>query len=167
MAEHGEMSGASVRVAATRADAELAGKLLDDFLAEFDTPSPGAAKFTERLATAIAADDGLLVLMAYADGAPVGLAVLAVRPTCFVDGRAIMLEELYVVPKRRGQGIGSALLRRAITEAQTRGVEFFEVGVDEGDVAARRFYERHGFTNAAAPGSDERMLYFEQELGPG
>ena len=60
MAEHGEMSGASVRVAATRADAELAGKLLDDFLAEFDTPSPGAAKVGERLATAIAADDGLI-----------------------------------------------------------------------------------------------------------
>ena len=115
MAEPGEMSVASVRVAATRADAELAGTLLHDFFAEFDTPSPGAAKFGERLAKAIAADDGLLVLIAHTDGAPVGLAVLAVRPTCFVDGRAIMLEELYVVPERRGQGICSALLRRSIT----------------------------------------------------
>ena len=41
-----------------------------------------------------------------------------------------MLEELYVVPERRSEGIGTALIRRSIAEALARGVEFFEVGVD-------------------------------------
>lgn len=153
-----------VRVAAPGADAELAGRLLHDFLVEFDAPSPGAVALRDRFEALLAADTGMLVLIAVSGGTPLGLAVLVVRPTCFVDGQAAMLEELYVVPERRGEGIGSAILQRALTEATARGVEFFEVGVDEGDVDARRFYERHGFTNEARPGTAERMLYYEQEL---
>ena len=155
-----------VRVATPGADAEVAGTLLHDFLAEFAAPSPGAAKLRDRFESRLVADTGMLVLIAASDTTPVGLAVLVVRPTCFVDGRAMTLEELYVVPDRRGEGIGSAIIRCAVAEGAARGVEFVEVPVDEGDVDARRFYERHGFTNQAEPGTDQRMLYYEQELRP-
>lgn len=155
-----------MRVAGPGADAEVAGALLHDFQAEFDSPSPGATALRDRFASLLGDGTGMLVLIATSDDTPVGLGVLVVRPTSFVDGRAIMLEELYVVPGRRGEGIGSAIIRRAMAEAAERGVEFFEVGVDEGDVDARRFYERHGFTNEAQPGGDERMLYYERELRP-
>ena len=35
--------------------------------------------------------------------------------------------------------------------------------MDEVDVDARRFYERHGFSNTE-PGGTDRMLYYEREL---
>jgi hypothetical protein len=40
-----------------------------------------------------------------------------------------------------------------------RSVSLVEINVDEGDVDARRFYERHGFA-ATEPGSPERALYY-------
>ena len=76
-----------------------------------------------------------------------------------------LLDELYVVPALRGQGIGSALLDRAEAVARQRGAEVLEINVDGEDVDARRFYERHGYTNTE-PGQDEPMLYYYRRLGP-
>ena len=42
-------------------------------------------------------------------------------------------------------------------------VELIEINVDEGDVDARRFYERHRFA-ATDPDSGERALYHFREL---
>lgn len=153
-----------VRRAETDEDARVAGALLHDFLGEFATPTPGAAALAERLRKLLGRDD-IVILLAGATGKPLGLAILVTRPTSFFDdARAAMLEELYVVPDRRDQGIGSALIERSVAEARARGVRFYEIGVDEGDVDTRRFYEHHGFTNQARPDTDERMLYLEREL---
>jgi hypothetical protein len=40
-----------------------------------------------------------------------------------------------------------------------------EINVDGQDADARRFYERHGYTNTE-PGQDEPMLYYYRRLGP-
>lgn len=40
-----------------------------------------------------------------------------------------------------------------------------QINVDEDDRDARRFYERHGFTNLES-GSTERMLCYLRELRP-
>jgi GNAT superfamily N-acetyltransferase len=73
-----------------------------------------------------------------------------------------LLDELYVVPRLRGHGIGSQVIDRLLTETHARAVSLVEINVDEGDVDARRFYERHGFV-ATEPGSDERALYYFRE----
>lgn len=154
-----------VRLAATPEDAAVAGGLLADFQDEFDSPNPGTDVLGARLGRLLGRDDVVILIAAEGD-TPLGLAILMLRPTSFYDeGRAAMLEELYVVPDRRDQGIGTAILERSIAEARARGVVFYEIGVDESDTDTRRFYERHGFTNLAVPGTDERMLYFERELG--
>jgi hypothetical protein len=50
-----------------------------------------------------------------------------------------------------------------VSMARGRGVELIEINVDEGDVDAQRFYERHGFSSTE-PGSSERAFYYTQEL---
>ena len=153
-----------VRVAAG-ADAERVGRLLHDFRAEFDTPSEGALHLGHRMRGLLDRDD-VLVLLSGPPDRETGLGVVILRATCLVDGDAALLEELYVVPARRNEGIGGRLLRLAIDEVRARGAETFEVPVDEGDTDARRFYERHGFTNFSSPEADERMLYYERPLQP-
>ena len=64
---------------------------------------------------------------------------------------------------RRGQGIGSAVLEYFIAESQRRGVELIEINVDEGDVGAQRFYERHGFSGTE-PETGERAIYYFREF---
>jgi GNAT superfamily N-acetyltransferase len=147
-----------VRVAAPD-DAGVVAALLHDFNAEFDTPTPGVAVLAARL-RALLATDATIALLA---GEASGVALITLRPNVWYDGSVALLDELYVRPDLRGNGIGTDLLRRACDVVRERGARLFEVNVDEGDTGARRFYERHGFINVP-PGRSDRMLYYEREL---
>ena len=85
------------------------------------------------------------MLLAENDTHPVGFAFLTLRPTPYYDGLLAQLEELYVRPDLRDQGIGTKLLLEAIDAVQARGACEVHINVDEVDVDTRRFYERHGF----------------------
>jgi len=85
------------------------------------------------------------------------------RSNIWYAGQVALLDELYVVPPLRGQGIGSAIIDHLLSLARARSVELVEINVDEGDVDAQRFYERHGFS-PTEPGSTERAFYYFQEL---
>ena len=153
------MAGVTVRLA-TPADAPAAGRLLHDFTAEFDEPSPGPGVLAERLGAMLARDDVAALL---AGDGPDGLALLTFRPGVWDTGPVALLEELYVVPERRSRGIGGALLQEAFAVARRRGSQTFEINVDEEDVDARRFYERHGVT-AIEPGREFRSFYYSRRL---
>jgi len=147
---------------AAAAEAGVVADLLDAFNREYHTPTPGPAVLTSRLRRLLA--DGTVI--AVLAGRPaIAVALLTLRPNVWYDGSVALLDELYVVPALRGQGIGSELLDRAEAVAQKRGAEVLEINVDGQDVEARRFYERHGYTNTE-PGQDEPMLYYYRRLGP-
>jgi GNAT superfamily N-acetyltransferase len=141
-------------------DAHAIAGLLDDFNIEFGEPSPGAEALAARLRVLLAGDR----TFALVSGAPpIAVALVTLRPNVWYAGQVALLDELYVVPEHRGQGIGSALIGLLLSTTRAISVDLIEINVDEGDVDAQRFYERHGFT-AAAPGSTERAFYYWQEL---
>jgi GNAT superfamily N-acetyltransferase len=147
---------------ATPDDADEIARLLHDFNTEFDTPSPGAEVLAPRLRRLLAGDDTFAILA----GTPaVGLALVTLRPNVWYAGRVALLDELYVVPPRRSQGIGSAIIDHLMALARAKGVDLVEINVDEGDVDAQRFYERHGFS-CLEPTTQERAFYFSRELVP-
>jgi GNAT superfamily N-acetyltransferase len=84
------------------------------------------------------------VLLAY-DPGPIGIAVLAYTWTLEHGGQVAWLEELYVAPERRGQGVGLALLRRALAFAKDAGSSAVDLEVDVEHERAERLYEREGF----------------------
>lgn len=149
----------SVRVAHSR-DAGVVAQLLDDFNREYDTPSPGVAVLTARLGQLLGGGEVFAVL----GGDPAyGVGLLTLRPNVWYAGPVGLLDELYIVPHRRRQGLGTALLHAAEEVVRGRGGEVLEINVDEGDADARRFYERHGYRNSE-PGKDEQLLYYFREL---
>lgn len=137
------------------------GQLLWEFNTEFEAPTPPAAEFANRFTRLLALDE-VIVLLA-GTKKPTGFAYLTLRPTPYSDGPLAQLEELYIRPDLRGKGIGTALLTEAQRLCRSRGVGEMHIGVDEDDNNTRRFYERHGFLNIL-PGTDCRMLFYEQEL---
>jgi GNAT superfamily N-acetyltransferase len=146
---------------ATPADAGLVGRLLFDFNTEFETETPSAAEFAARFARLLGEDDVVVLLAGGAE--PVGFAYLTLRPSPYFDGPLAQLEELYVVPRLRDRGIGTALLQAALDLCRGRSAGELHINVDEIDTDTRRFYERHGFLNIL-PGTDYRMLFYEIEL---
>ena len=144
---------------ATMDDAAEVARLLHDFNVEFATPTPPVDELTTRLRSLLGRDDFVVLLGNHADTA---VAVLTLRPSPWSDGPIALLEELYVRPALRRAGIGSRLLDAAIDHAVGRGSEELQINVDEPDTDARRFYERHGFTNVDDGG---RMLFYFRQLG--
>ena len=150
---------AAVRCAAL-ADARELAELLDRFNREFDAPTPGPAVLAARLEQLLT---GELMFALLAGEPAVGVALLTLRPNVWYDEPVALLDELYVIPDRRGQGIGTQLLRAAERECLGRGGRLLEINVDGEDTGARRFYERHGYTNRE-PGQTEPELYYSREL---
>lgn len=102
----------------------------------------------ERLSVAV---EGLLsdsargAVLVASDPEPVGVAVLAYTWTLEHGGRVAWLDELFVVPERQGQGIGRALLLRAIEVARGSSCRAVELEVDSEHARAENLYLREGF----------------------
>jgi ribosomal protein S18 acetylase RimI-like enzyme len=141
------------------ADADAIGRLLHDVHTEFDEFTPGPQAVAERVRNLIA-DGEISVVVAGSD--PVGLAVLRFRPSLWQAALECYLEELYVVPDRRGQGIGRALMDAAIDVARREGAADMSLATGENDVAARALYESLGFSNRESNG--ELNFFYEREL---
>ncbi|MBM9462152.1 GNAT family N-acetyltransferase [Aeromicrobium sp. YIM 150415] len=143
-------------------DAEVIARLQVDFAVEFDTPTPTYEQLLPRF-RALLGHPSAFVLLSGPPADPTGYAVVTLRPTVYCEGPLAVLDELYVVPALRDGGIGTSLLQRAVDEVIARGGGEMHINVDEIDVDARRFYERHGFVNIE-PGTDYRMLCYLREL---
>jgi ribosomal protein S18 acetylase RimI-like enzyme len=146
---------------ATAADAADVGRLLHDFNTEFDEPTPGAEVLAER-ARAMLAKGELTILLA--GGGPDGLAQMRFLSSIWSSAPSCYLEELYVVPAKRGSGIGRALLEATIELARAAGADHIDLNTGETDTAARALYESAGFTNREGRPDGPRMLYYERDL---
>lgn len=144
---------------AERSDAGDIGQLLHDFNTEYEDVTPGPRALAERMRRLM--DEDTTVLLT--GRPPEGLAVLRFRPSIWTDGLECYLAELYVVPARRGQGRGRALLEAALELARERGADHVELNTSADDVAARALYERLGFRNSERPGGPV-SYYYEREL---
>jgi len=139
-------------------DAEDIGRLLDAFNREYDDPTPGPRAVAERFRELLQAGDTVVLLTG--DG-PDGIAVLRFRVSIWTPGLECYLAELYVTPPRRGQGLGRALMERAISLAHERGADGMDLNTSVDDHAARGLYESLGFTNREGEPDGPSMLFYE------
>jgi len=94
----------------------------------------------------IEADDRHSTLLAMDEGEVVGVITLVETISLYAGGHIGVLNELYVVPEYRSEGVGKILLDAAKELGEERGWVRLEV-TTPGDEYARtlRFYEREGF----------------------
>lgn len=155
MERHSQIHRASVE------EAPDVARLLHDFNTEYDDPTPPVPVLAERIAELLAAE-AIVVLLA--GDPPTGLAVLRLKPSLWSQAADAYLEELYVVPERRREGYGRALLEAAMEAAREAGADHFELTTGEDDKEARTLYESCGLTNHEGSPGGPRMLYYELDL---
>lgn len=146
---------------ATAEDAAAIACLLRDFNLEYDEPTPDVATLTERVRRLLA--EGEIAVLLAGDG-PDGLSLFRFRAALWAEGPETYLQELYVVPGLRGQGIGRRLLEETIEFARAAGASGIDLNTGETDTAARALYESMGFTNKEGATDGPSMLFYEREL---
>jgi ribosomal protein S18 acetylase RimI-like enzyme len=146
---------------ATPDDAPTVARLLHDFNTEYDDFTPGVEVLTRNAREMLASGEMVVLL---AGDEPVALAELRFRKSVWTASLDAYLEELYVVPGLRGQGIGRALLREAMEVARAEGAAHMDLGTSEADEAARALYESEGFTNREGAPDGPLMFFYEREL---
>ena len=83
-------------------------------------------------------------MLAFADGKPAGYALYFTTYSTFLAKPGLYLEDLFVVPERRGQGVGKALLVHLAQLANARGYGRMEWTVLDWNAPAIEFYESFG-----------------------
>jgi ribosomal protein S18 acetylase RimI-like enzyme len=139
---------------ATSDDAGAAGRLLHEFNASVQMPTPGAEAMARRVCELLEAGEAIVLL---AGDGPDGVLVLRLRPALWSDGLDAYVEELYVAPQARRHGLGRALLEAAMEAARERGAVYIDLYTGEDDRPARALYERMGFRY-------DGDLYYAREL---
>jgi GNAT superfamily N-acetyltransferase len=156
------MAGEPIRRAGA-SDADEVARLLREFNAEYDDPAPPQEEMAARIRALLGLGDTVILL---AGEPPCAVSVMRFRPGLWSARLECWLAELYVVPGRRGQGIGRALMEESMAVARAQGADTMELGTGEADVAARGLYESLGFTNRehGPHGVDTLSLFYEREL---
>src|SRR5437879_1124090 len=85
------------------------------------------------------------LMLAGDDGRVVGVAYVATILSAEHCGPVAWLEELYVKPKHRSRGIGTALVTAILEHARQTGMVAMDLEIDAGHRRAASLYRRFGF----------------------
>ena len=110
-----------------------------------DTPAGDLAPYVSAF-EAIDADPSELLVVADRDGEVVGTLQLSILPGLARRGATrAQIEAVRVRADQRGQGLGGAMVRWAVAEADRRGCALVQLTSDRVREDAHRFYEQLGF----------------------
>jgi len=80
------------------------------------------------------------------DGNAIGYLALCFGYSIEFGGRDAFVDEFYIRPESRGQGIGALCLERIKRETQKLGIAALHLIVDRNNAPAQRLYAGQGFT---------------------
>ena len=130
-------------ISVTPNEVGLVAPLFDQYRVFYRQPSDPAlaqAFIAERVANRES-----VIFLALQDGEPVGFTQLYPSFSSVSARRTWILNDLYVVPSCRGQGVGSALLERARAHAQATGAKGLGLQTAVDNLNAQRLYEALGY----------------------
>jgi GNAT superfamily N-acetyltransferase len=129
---------------ATSADAPVIATLVRE-LADYEKLLPEAKATPADFQRELDSPNPVInVLLAEVDGEPAGFALYFFNFSTFVGRTGLYLEDLFVRPAQRSQGVGRALLSALARIAQQRNCGRMEWAVLDWNEPALRFYKSLG-----------------------
>jgi len=126
--------------------------------------APLPADVLERLIAGLQNHPTTLILLAYVDGEPVGIAACFVGFSTFYARPLVNIHDLAIRPEFRGRGVGRQLLEAVAEHARLLGCCKVTLEVHEGNLNAKRMYEAAGFAPGSAREPGGRWLFYSKPL---
>lgn len=129
----------------TLADHDLILPMVEDFYQGDAVLHPVQTEIMERSFRAAAdpLEPLLRGILIEVDGQPAGYIYITLCYSAEVGGRCVFLEEIYLMPAFRGQGLGGEIL--AWIESQYPTARRFRLEVNDINRSAIRLYEKSGY----------------------
>jgi GNAT superfamily N-acetyltransferase len=143
---------------ATEGDVETLFELILE-LAEYEKLRDEVSGDAGKLRRSLFVERTAEALLAEVDGKPAGYAILCGSFSTFECVGGIWIEDIYVRPELRGDGVGRALFARVAELAVERGFPRVEWAALDWNELALAFYDRLGATRL----DEWRMLRLEGE----
>jgi len=140
-------------------DARSIIALLDSYAsAPVGGGQPLASDVRERLIPMLREHPTSLVLLAFVDDEPVGIAVCFFGLSSFRARPLLNIHDLAVLPQHHGKGVGQALLKAVEDRARRKGCCKLTLEVLDDNARARNLYRRFGFGDVVVDQSPTRFL---------
>lgn len=127
---------------------------------ERDTPTQ--LDFEHSVTRLLHSPDALF-LVATGEEGPVGYVLLRFRYSMWVCGLEATIEDLFVDPSARKQGVGKALIEGALDAAIAQGCLSVCLDTNEFNIASTAIYTQLGF-NAISKRWNGRQVFFRKSL---
>jgi GNAT superfamily N-acetyltransferase len=125
---------------------------------------PLSKEVRNRLLAGLREQPTTLILMAYEQNEPVGIAVCFGGFSTFAARPLINIHDLAVLPDYRGRGIGRRLLEAVEQKAREKGCCKLTLEVQEKNRKAKAVYEAAGFTHAVHQEGAGKCLFLSKRL---
>ena len=122
------------------------------------------AAVRDRLIPGLQQHPTALVLLAFDDAIPVGIAVCFVGFSTFVARPLINIHDLAVIPEYRGRGIGRLLLQGVEAKGHELGCCKLTLEVREDNHRAQHLYHRFGFGDTSSGLVTARNWFLQKRL---
>ena len=119
---------------------------------------PLSPEVRQRLIPKLREHPTSLVLLAFVDDEPVGIAVCFFGLSTFRAAPLLNIHDLAVLPQYHGRGVGRALLTAAEDHARRKGCCKLTLEVLDDNTRARELYRRFGFDDVVVGKSATRFL---------
>jgi ribosomal protein S18 acetylase RimI-like enzyme len=126
--------------------------------------APLADDVKRRLAPAVRAQPGALVLLAFVDERPAGVLTCFPGFSTFYARPLLNVHDLAVLEPYRRRGIGRALLGAVEERARARGYCKLTLEVRHDNEGARRLYHEYGFRDLELAGVTHKTLFLSKPL---
>lgn len=119
--------------------------LMTDFYAESNYPLD-ADWATKSFADLMRNDERGVVWLGFSESKPAGYVVLTVRHSMEFGGPCGFIDDFFVLPAFRRQGVGKSLLNALFGECRARSMPAVQVEVGSHNAAALAIYRAYGMT---------------------
>lgn len=126
-------------------DIKALNNMLKDLFSIEDDFTSDSNKQKTGLEMIISGVTGGVIFIAQCGLRPVGMVNLQKIISTAAGGISILLEDLYVEPDIRGQGVGSMLLEKAVEWGREEHAVRMQLGADMRNAPAISFYKSKGF----------------------